>query len=103
MSMSVPIRPSSAPGFVVRFPCVDLHPSAFKHGAGAEDIEHAVRNAVAIEQLEDDLCLYLGPGRDGVLLEVITLQRDAERGDVVVHAMVMPAKYRRLLPGGDDG
>ncbi len=55
--MPVPVRPSLATGFVVRVPRVDLHPSAFTHGVGAEDIEHAVRNAVAIEQLEDDLCL----------------------------------------------
>lgn len=62
-----------------------------------EDIEHAVRNAMAIDELEDDICLYLGPGRDGSLLEVITLAK--EDSDVVIHAMAMRPKYRRLLPG----
>jgi len=100
MLMSVRIRPSLPAGFVVRFRCGDRHPSAFKQSVGAEDIEHAVRNAVAIEHLEDDLCLYLGPGRDGSLFEVITLQRDAERGEVVIHAHddaceVPPAAARR--------
>jgi hypothetical protein len=77
---------------------VDVHPSAHKHGVAVEDIEHAVRNAMTIEELEDDLCLYLGPGRDGSLLEVITLCR-AEKEELVIHAMAMRTKYRRLLPG----
>jgi hypothetical protein len=85
-------------GFVVRFACVDVYPSALKHGVAAEDIEHALRNAIGIDELDDDLCLYLGPGRDGSLLEVVTLAVQA--GEMVIHAMGMRPKYRRLLPGG---
>ena len=66
-----------------------------------EDIEHAVRNAMAIDELDDDLRLYLGPARDGSLLEVISLAR--QDSDVVIHAMAMRPKYRRLLPENDDG
>ena len=61
-----------------------------------EDIEHAV----ATDKLDDDLCLYLGPGRDGALLEVITVLTQDDREELVIHAMVMRPKYRRLLPGG---
>ena len=78
---------------------MDVHSSALKHGVAVEDIEHAVRNAMAIDELEDDLCLYLGPGRDGSLLEVITLAREVGDEELVIHAMTMRPKYRRLLPG----
>jgi hypothetical protein len=44
---------------------------ALKHGVSVEDIEHAVRNAMAIDDLEDDLRLYLGADRKGDLLEVV--------------------------------
>lgn len=89
------------PGFVVRLLRVDVHPSARKHGVAVEDIEHAVRNAMAVDELDDDLCLYLGPARDGSLLEVITLAK--EDSDLVIHAMAMRPKYRRLLPENDNG
>jgi hypothetical protein len=78
---------------------VDVHPSALKHGVAAEDIAHALRNAMAIDELDDDLILYLGPGRDGSLLEVVTLAEQGG-GETVIHAMGMRPKYRRLLPGG---
>ncbi len=44
-----------------------------------EDIEHAVRNAIVIEDLEDDLRLYLGPARGGALVEVIAVVRGDDR------------------------
>jgi hypothetical protein len=79
---------------------VEVHPSALKHGVSIEDIEHAVRNAVVIDELEEDLRLYLGPSRSASLLEVIGLVRADDRPLLVIHAMPMRAKYRRLLPGG---
>ena len=86
-------------GFVVRFLCVDVLPSALKHGVSVDDIEHAVRNALAIDEPDDDLRLYIGPSRSGSLLEVISLMREGDRGELVIHAMAMRPKYRRLLPG----
>ena len=65
-----------------------------------DDIEHAVRNAVVIEELEEDLCLYVGPSCSASLLEVIGLVRGNDRPVLVIHAMPMREKYRRLLPGG---
>ena len=78
---------------------MDIHPSADRHGVVFEDLEHAVRNAMVIEDLDDDLRLYLGPNRAGSLLEVITIVRESDEPELVIHAMTMRAKYQRLLPG----
>lgn len=79
---------------------MDVRLSALKHGVLIEDIEHAVRNAIVIEDLDDDLRLYLGPNQSGMLLEVIALMRTESRTELVIHAMPMRAKYQPLLPGG---
>jgi hypothetical protein len=81
--------------------CVELAQSAFKHGLVEADIEHAVGNAMVIEDLDDDLRLYLGPSRSAALLEVITLMREEPADELVIHATPMRVKYQRLLPGGD--
>ena len=59
---------------------------------------HAVDHALAIRDLPDDTRLYLGPARDGSMLEVVTSTRE-ERVEVVIHAMTMRRKYRRALGG----
>ena len=41
---------------------MEVHPSAFKHGTAAEDIEHAIRQAMVIEDMEEDTRLYLPGG-----------------------------------------
>ncbi len=79
---------------------MEIHPSALKHGVPVEDVEHAVRNAMVTEDLDDDLRLYLGPSRSGSLLEVIVVVRGGDRPALAIHAMPMRGKYRRLLPGG---
>lgn len=83
---------------VVRFWRVELHPSALKHGVAPDEIEHALRNAILIEDQDDDTRLYLGPASNAQLLEVVTLVRD-DGSELVIHALPMRAKYRRLLPG----
>lgn len=80
--------------------CAEIHFGALKHGVAVTDIEHAVRNAMVIDDLEDDLRLYLGPSRSGSLLEVIAVVRGGDHPELAIHAMPMRAKYRRLLPGG---
>jgi hypothetical protein len=77
---------------------VEIHPSARKHGIADEDLEHAVTHAMAIEDQQDDVRLYLGPARSADLLEVVTIVRD-DGSELAIHAMKMRAKYRRLLPG----
>lgn len=48
-------------GFRNTISAVEIHPSVRKHGIADEDIEHAARNAMTIDDLDDDLRLYLGP------------------------------------------
>jgi hypothetical protein len=75
-----------------------VHPSALKHGVGKADIEHAIENAMVIEDQDQDTRLYLGPSRTAAMLEVVTLLRD-DGSELAIHAMSMRAKYERLLPG----
>jgi uncharacterized DUF497 family protein len=77
---------------------VEIHSSARKHGIADEDIEHAVANAMSIDNQDDDTRLYLGPARNAELIEVVTIIRDGE-AELAIHAMSMRQKYRRLLPG----
>lgn len=79
---------------------MDVRPSAFKHGIAEEDIEHAIRQAVVIEEMEDDTRLYLGPSRNADLLEIVTIARD-DGSELAIHAMPMRPKYPRLLPGAE--
>lgn len=80
---------------------LEIHPSARKHGISDEDIEHAFRNAMGISDQEDDLRLYLGPARNGELIEVVIVQTSS--AELVIHAMKMREKYRRFLPGRRHG
>jgi hypothetical protein len=77
---------------------VEIHPSARKHGVADEEIYHAIAHAMAIDTQDDDTRLYLGPARNAQLLEIVTLARD-DGSELVIHAMPMRPKYRRLLPG----
>jgi hypothetical protein len=43
--------------------------------------------------------MYLGPSPSADLLEVVTIVRD-DGSELVIHAMKMRPKYRRLLPEG---
>ena len=85
--------------FVVRYRRAEIHRSALEHGVAAADIKHAVEHVMVSDLLDDDLVLYLGPSRSAALLEVVVLPRSG-RDDLVIHAMTMREKYRRLLPGG---
>jgi hypothetical protein len=67
--------------------------SARRHGIADEDMLHAVRNAVATEDLDDGLTMFIGPARDATVLEVGVV--DGEDGPVIVHAMAARPKYVR--------
>ena len=77
---------------------VEIHPSARRHGIADEDIKHAMRHAIAVDDQGDETRLYLGPSRSAELLEIVTILRDDE-SELTIHAMKMRPKYRRLLPG----
>ena len=59
---------------------------------------HAVDHALAIEDLgaHPDHWLVLGPDRSSNLLELVVLIT-AEGDQLVIHAMKMRPRYRRLL------
>ena len=58
-----------------------------------------MNQAMAVDDQDDDTRLYLGPARNGELLEVVTVVRD-DGSELAIHAMPMRTKYQRLLPGG---
>lgn len=87
----------AAEGFVVRFVGGDS-PVGAKHGIADEDIEHALRNAMAIDDQDDDSRLCVGPSRNAELLEVVTITRE-DGSELAIHAMPLRSRYRRLLPG----
>jgi hypothetical protein len=78
---------------------VEIHPSARKHGIADEDIQHATKNAMAIDDQDDDTRLYLGPAWNAEPLEIVTIVRD-DGAEMAIHAMKMRDKYQRLLPEG---
>ena len=65
--------------------------------SGVAPVE-AAESRVAIDNLADELRLYLEPARNGDLLEIVSLARD-EGSELVIHAMALRPKYQRLLPG----
>ena len=77
---------------------VEIHVSALKHDVADEDILHATAHALAIEDAgeDPDRWLVIGPDRSGNLLEVVVLTT-VEKTDLVIHAMPMRTKFRRLL------
>jgi hypothetical protein len=75
----------------------ELHPAALKHGIKAADIKHAVRHALRMLERDEGLRVYLGPARNGELLEVITSRRP-DGSEIAIHAMKIRPKYVTLLP-----
>ena len=59
---------------------------------------HAVEHSLATEDLgeEPDRWLVLGPDTAGNLLEVVVLI-SSEGDEMIIHAMPMRPKYRKLL------
>jgi hypothetical protein len=76
---------------------VEIHPSARRHGIADEDIEHAMRQALTIDDQDDDSRLYLGPARSAEMLEVVTIVGE-DGSERAIHAMKLRPKSRRLLP-----
>jgi len=59
---------------------------------------HAVEHSLAVDDVgeDPDRWLVLGPDTAGNLLEVVVLISD-EGDEIIIHAMPMRPKYRRLL------
>lgn len=66
--------------------------SARKHGIADEDMLHAYR--YRIRSVEDEVTMYIGPSRDGRILEIGVVEDDDPR---IIHAMPARRKFTRRL------
>jgi hypothetical protein len=71
---------------------VKIARSAHRHDVEDEDIRHARRCATAFAEV-DDLVMWVGPARDGLLLEIGVTEIAGD--EWVVHAMPARRKYLR--------
>jgi hypothetical protein len=77
---------------------VEIHDSAHRHNVAEEDMLHAVEHSLVVDDLgeDPDRWLVLGPDTAGNLLELIVLI-SREGDEIIIHAMPMRPRYRRLL------
>jgi hypothetical protein len=83
---------------------VEFHRSAARHGIAANEVLHAIENAIVVIDMDPDAdppkVLVIGPRSDGQLLEVIFLTLAYDR-DLVIHAMPLRTAFHNLLPEGN--
>lgn len=72
---------------------------ARKHGVNDEDIWHGIRNMTHTVSEGGDLTMIIGPGRNGMLLEIGVLG-PATDDPVVIHAMRLRPKFQKFLTEG---
>lgn len=77
---------------------MEIHDSAHRHEVAEEDMLHAVEHSLVVDDLgeDPDRWLVLGPDTAGNLLEIVVLI-SGESDEIIIHAMPMRPKYRRLL------
>ena len=77
---------------------MEIHDSAHRHDVAEEDMLHAVEHSLVVDDLgeDPDRWLVLGPDTAGNLLELVVLI-STEGDEIIIHAMPMRPKYRRLL------
>jgi hypothetical protein len=97
-----PGRPIGARIFVLRWPLVEIHRSASKHGPSDDDVLHAVEHEMVSVGLDPDAdppkVLVIGPDSAGNLLEVIVIILADDRM-IAIHAMKLRRHFYELLPG----
>lgn len=77
---------------------MEIHPSARRHGITDEDILHAIEHSMLVDDLGDDpdRWLVIGPDPAANLLELVVLIT-SEGDELIIHAMRLRRRYRRLL------
>lgn len=77
---------------------MEIHDSARRHDVAEEDMLHAVEYSLVVDDLgeDPDRWLVLGPDTAGNLLELVVLVNEGS-DEIIIHAMPMRPKYRRLL------
>lgn len=66
--------------------------SALKRGHADDDILHAVRCRIRVFE-EDGMTMFIGPARNGLLLEVGVVEAADFDGQLIVHCMSARPKY----------
>jgi hypothetical protein len=77
---------------------MEIADSARRHGVADDDMLHGIRNFIAdvsVGQPEDRI-LFIGPARNGQLLEIVVI--DPDDNPAIVHAMKLRTKFHRYLP-----
>jgi hypothetical protein len=62
---------------------VEVAPSARQHGISDEDMLHAARHAITQIHSTGVAVMFIGPGRDGTLLEVGVLGPETETPSII--------------------
>ena len=76
---------------------MEVHPLLAGMASTISTSKRAVEHSLAFEDIgeDPDRWLVIGPDRAGNLLELVVLVD--QRGEIVVHAMALRPKYRKLL------
>ena len=76
---------------------MEILPSAHRHQISADDIRHAVDNAIGAINApsQPDFTMLIGPDIVGRLLEIGVLT--ADDNEYVIHAMAARPKYLKVL------
>lgn len=84
--------------FVLQYSCVEIHPSARRHGITDADMLHAIDYSLVVDDLGDhpDRWLVIGPDRAASLLELVVLIT-TDGDELIIHAMPLRPVYRKLL------
>jgi hypothetical protein len=82
---------------VLQYSRVEIHPSARRTASTISTSGTPSTHSLAIEDIDEDpdRWLVIGPDRAGNLHELVVLVD--HRGEIVIHAMPLRPKYRKLL------
>lgn len=79
-----------------RAPEPEIRPSAHRHGIGIADILHAYRRPDVVVLERENFDMLIGPGTDGLPVEIGVLYDPDHDVDMIIHAMRARPKYTRL-------
>jgi hypothetical protein len=84
--------------FVLQYRCVEIHPSAHRHGVADEGILHAIEQSMVVYDLGEDPRAMAGqrsrPCRQPSRIVVLIT---AEGDELIIHAMPLRPVYRKPL------
>ena len=77
---------------------MEIHPSARRHGITDEDMLHAIKHSMVVDDLSEDpdRWLVIGPDRAANILELVVVVT-TEGDELIIHAMPLRPIYKKLL------